>query len=70
MRVKWRGNYILEGYDSNIGLRQSCSLSLVLFNILTENVFRKWMSSTIMFFLVMLKKQVLTLLLFADDLAL
>jgi hypothetical protein len=49
MRVKWRGNYILEGSDSNTGLRQSCSLSLALFKIASANVFRKWTSSTIIF---------------------
>jgi hypothetical protein len=39
--VKWAGNNILEESDSNIRLRQDCSISPTLFEIVINNVLRK-----------------------------
>jgi hypothetical protein len=33
IRVKWGGNYILEEFHSNVGLRHGCTQSPTLFNI-------------------------------------
>jgi hypothetical protein len=36
--VKLEGNPVLEEFDSNVGLRQRCSLSPMLFNIFIDDI--------------------------------
>jgi hypothetical protein len=36
--VKLEGNRVLEEFDSNIGLRQRCSLTPMLFNIFIDDI--------------------------------
>jgi hypothetical protein len=36
--VKLEGNRVLEEFDSNVGLRQGCSLSPALFNIFIDGI--------------------------------
>jgi hypothetical protein len=39
--AKWGGDYTLEEFNPNIGLRQGCSLFLTLFNISIDDILRK-----------------------------
>jgi hypothetical protein len=64
--VKFKGNRVLEKFDSNIGLRWGCSLSPVLFNIFVDEILGK-LEKAITHPPVIRKRQVAGLL-FVDDL--
>jgi hypothetical protein len=65
--VKLEGNRVLDEFDSNIGLRQGCSLSPALFNIFICDILDRLQEANT-HPPVIIKRQIVGLL-FADDLA-
>jgi hypothetical protein len=65
--VKLEGNRVLEEFDSNIGLRQGCSLSPALFNIFIDYILDRLEEENT--HLPVIRKRQIMGLLFANDLA-
>jgi hypothetical protein len=67
MSIILEGNYVLDEFDSNTGLRQGCSLSPALFNIIIDDILDRL--EEVNTHPPVIRKRQIAGLLFADDLA-